>query len=476
MDNYKNFDAELGIINFIDNINQAEISITKEDLFSTIGIISKVGKELIVEVNNNDLESLNDNERFNEIESKIDKNDYVLDSFTIDSNSTDISDKGGFFKTICSANELRNKRFNKDSNSIYKCFIKTDLKKLELFHYQFETVAYQKEMKKFYRDCLRIEFENGEFDIIQVKLDDVSYFIIENKEELSFVKFENSCFAIRQALGFISGYMPGGEEYFFDNNLNYYYVSNHRAALDSMYYPLNSNPHNKLHYKPDDAERFKDQLNVISLAVFSNLISKIYNNRELSASIILLLEASSVRSLLLIPSVFSVIIEALSRIISEDETGQFVPVGNPELANEIIEQLNDVIDEKSDEIGSDTGVLKLKRRINEVNRPINRGHLTNNEKLTLPFEQLGIRLTMDDIKAIEHRNDFLHGNILLLNDNVQTESELNNYMLYVSSKLYTLISALILKYAGYSGYIINYPKFNEDMCNIETTEDYYRFI
>lgn len=48
--------------------------------------------------------------------------------------------------------------------------------------------------------------------------------------------------------------------------------------------------------------------------------------------------------------------------------------------------------------------------------------------------------------------------------------------MYVSEKLYVLISSLILKYIGYSGYIINYAKTYEEDCNIATNEDYYKYI
>ncbi len=70
-----------------------------------------------------------------------------------------------------------------------------------------------------------------------------------------------------------------------------------------------------------------------------------------------------------------------------------------------------------------------------------------------------VKLTLNDIKAIEHRNDLLHGNILLTNKELKSESDINNYMGYISGKLFTLISALILKYVGYEGYVINHAKF-----------------
>ena len=145
------------------------------------------------------------------------------------------------------------------------------------------------------------------------------------------------------------------------------------------------------------------------------------------------------------------------------------------IADSLREDLTKLVDSYSDKINSE-GILKIKRRINEINRPIIKEHLTNNQKLTLPFEQVKVELSIDDIKAIEHRNDLLHGDILMTGKELKSESDINNYMGYISGKLFTLISALILKYVGYSGYIINHAKFYEDLCEIESDEEYFRSI
>jgi hypothetical protein len=51
-----------------------------------------------------------------------------------------------------------------------------------------------------------------------------------------------------------------------------------------------------------------------------------------------------------------------------------------------------------------------------------------------------------------------------------TDEESNDYMFYISGKLYTLISKLILKNAGFSGYVINYGKMH---CRLNSREEYY---
>lgn len=83
---------------------------------------------------------------------------------------------------------------------------------------------------------------------------------------------------------------------------------------------------------------------------------------------------------------------------------------------------------------------------------------------------------MNDVRAIEHQNDLLHGNVLMNKDGKLSDKEINSYMMYVAYRLYTLISKLILKNAAYSGYVINNPKFSEQAAGIETDEGYlWRF-
>jgi hypothetical protein len=116
--------------------------------------------------------------------------------------------------------------------------------------------------------------------------------------------------------------------------------------------------------------------------------------------------------------------------------------------------------------------IKIRRRINELNKPINNRRLTNAEKLRAPFDQLKIKLSCEDEAAIDFRNDLLHGNILMNNETLRTSKEIDNKMLYANAKLFTLISKLILKYSGYNGYVINHGKFYNKISN----EDYFEDI
>ena len=231
------------------------------------------------------------------------------------------------------------KRINDNFKSKYKCFIPVEMSKFNTFHSQFETVTYQDDRVEHFYDCIRFKIDNLQYDLTQLRQHGRGYFIIENFEEVEFKDFCDSCFSVRQALGFISAYMPGGEEYYFSKEQEYFYCNYHRPQIVSIYQPLNGNLYSILPDKKDVAERFKDKLNFITSNVFSNLVSKIHENKQFSSSIILLLEASSTHSFLLIPSVFSVIVEALSKIISRKEVGKELPINDSELFRKIRDEL-----------------------------------------------------------------------------------------------------------------------------------------
>ena len=474
IDNYKNFDSELELISSIDCFDKSVVFLSKEDMFSTKGTITKQNKKLIIEINDLSFDKIDYSEKINDIKVQIGDLKCIIDSFHIQSTNTLANESGVYRSVICTSNILKNKKFD-GLKSKFKCFISTDISELRTFHCHFETVTYQDKETEYFYDCLRIKLEDNTFDISQIKSENKGFFVIECFQEIEFQAFCDYCFSIKQALGFITSYMPGVDEYFFTDKQDFYYCNYHRPEIDSMYQPLNWNPYSILFEKREIAKKYMEKLTRLQLTNLSVFVSLIHNNQELSAGIILLMEASSVRSFLIVPSIFSVIIESLTKIISKSESGKILPIEDIELARTLKMKLNEVVDSFNEKISSD-GKIKIKRRINEINKPIVKEHLTNNEKLSLPFEQLGIKLSMDDISAIEHRNDLLHGNILLISEELKSEKDINNYMGYISGRLYTLISALILKSIGYDGYIINHSKFFEDFCGIKTNEDYYRII
>ena len=104
----------------------------------------------------------------------------------------------------------------------------------------------------------------------------------------------------------------------------------------------------------------------------------------------------------------------------------------------------------------------------EINSP------TNREKLKAPFVILKIPLTKIDEEVIEHRNDFLHGNINLKPRRQKKVYTMDNNE--ISLRLITLLNMILMKMCGYHGYIVNYVKVQEWGMDKSINEEYFREI
>jgi hypothetical protein len=324
-------------------------------------------------------------------------------------------------------------------------------------------------------NCVRMEIKQKRYDIVQHKHNGLSYFVIENLDPVSYSNFKEDSYAVQKGIGFLVGYMPGGENYIFSGD-NFVYQRLSREALKSIYHPVTSNPFSfaLLHDHSEIAESYESRLKVIPASVVSNFVSQIRENEDLSVAIIFLMEVASLRSVVSMPGVFSVILESFANIIINEQKIRENLITDKDLAKNIVGELDAVIDKYVVDIHPDAA-LKIRRRLAAVNQPISPKKISNAMKLREPFDQLGIGLSGLDEKAINYRNDLLHGNILMHDETNRTSKEIDDHMLYISAKLFTLISKLVLKNAGYSGYVINHAKFY-DYANAVVESEYFEEI
>lgn len=464
--NHKSFTAQLRKISEIQEWKEKPITITRIENVSAN--ISKRPKEFQVIVGG----AFPEDEQ-SDWEVVIDGLQYVLTSKDFVSNSLSIIALQGVSRTATyQVREIATQGFDRSKEARFRCFVPVEPGELKSFAYVVETILYETDETRYRFDCLRLDVDGVGLDVVQYK-DKASgdeFYIFDALAPQSFEDFQETCFAARQALGFISGFMPGGEELVFDGE-EFLYSSRIRPSLKMIHNPVNRNPYAKLYDRKDIAETYMNKLSVIPMGVASKLATQIKQNEVFSAAMLLLIEAEHARSLLIIPSILAVIVESMAKQLAVGKTGKQVPISDKDLAKSIKEDLFAVIDNHP-EVDFDTSV-KLKRRLQEFNKPVVYEKLTNNEKLTEPFFQLGIQLSLNDINAIEHRNDLLHGNLLIENEERVTDDQINTYMGYIAAKLYTLISKLILKNAGYDGYVINHARFYEEFAG---EEEYYNLI
>lgn len=465
INNNKDFDTELNFIKKINEIDNIELKeANSSDLFA---LLNREELKFKLEINKIFLE----NDHLQELSFSLENKTFIVKEFNDLGKQTKISPETGVqLLTSIDLDMFHTTAFKKEGR--YKSFYPVELKDIKTFHNEFETVTYQRNGIEHFYDCLRITIEKLEYDLTQIKDKNQGFYVFECLQNQTFEDFSEACYSIQQAVGFINTLMVGGEKFVFDDYGEFYYSNYIRPTLRGLYRPVFSNLYSNLDIEKKVADKMINKLSRISIENLSSLASSIHQNTVFSVVILIILESTSVRFLLLLPSSFAVIIEQLSEHLNVEEVGLDKPIVDSQLEGIIIDELHQVIDKNMKNLAPEN-ILKLKRRLNGINRPTNKKTLTNNEKLTRPFEQLKIDLSLQDISIIEHRNDLFHGNILLNTNEVRDEEAMNVYLAYVSAKLFTLISKLILKSIGYTGYIYNQAKFLENKLGLKTNEQYF---
>jgi hypothetical protein len=454
----KNFSLELEIIDQFENYKKQKVTIqncegeafitkSKRDFQLSYNGIFKYQSDKKIKVNIEDKEF---------IFKSIDFKEPINDAFSA------ISSQHTFDINIVYKGSL-------DKEALFRMFFFDNSKRTHVFHYKLET-AKNDSVNTWAFECVRLCVNKNNYDITQYKNNDNSYFVIENLHPSSLKVFEEDAYAIKKGIGFLIGYMPGGQNYIFSGE-NFIYRRLARKPLKSIFHPVTSNPYSKLHKEKNIADSYYGKLKVIPIEVISNFITQIRNNEDFSVTIIFLMEVSHLKSVVSMPGVFSVILESLANIIITKQNTIEKLIANETLFNKIKSDLNAVLDNYANAI-DENAEIKFRRKINGLSNSINHKRLTNAEKLRQPFDQLQIKLSSKDEAAIDFRNDLLHGNILMSNETTRTSKEIDNKMLYASAKLYTLISKLILKNSGYNGYVINHAKFY----NKNAEEEYFEII
>jgi hypothetical protein len=358
--------------------------------------------------------------------------------------------------------------------TMFRMFFFNTSKRQNLFHFKLEKPKHDG-VTPWAFDCVRLDLKTARYEISQYKHCDVDYIVIENLDPVSLINFKAESYAIQKGIGFLCGYMPGGEHYIF-SGIDFQYSRLAREALKSNYHPVTSNPFSftLLHKHRNTAQEYEKKLSVIPSATASELIRQMVDNEDFAVAILFLMEVTHSKSVVSMPGVFSVILESFANIIINPQKVISQLITNSVAGKQLMEDLNSVLDRHVASI-QPAALKKIRRRLPSLIRPINPDRLTNFEKLREPFDQLGIHLSHADEAAIESRNSLLHGNILMNEGQARSSREIDDHMLYITAKLYTLISKLILKKCGYNGYVINQVKFY-DYPHADKEPDFFELI
>jgi len=266
-----------------------------------------------------------------------------------------------------------------------------------------------------------IEFKIQNHTLQFYRLND--YFVVESKNSILFKEFNEYTRVILSSFGFLTGFAPMDYGYFFTYNnykegiVQYMFTSNFIETYKTSYSIIDLNPYN--YYQNQDLDFNFDQINgfkndnrieklqkdlkPITSNIFETLCENMINNEKFAEVIysILSINNSTKTALGLKCALYSVVLEMITNIISDENKDKLYFIQEKKLRKELQKNLNNHASEFFEK--NEIGIYKdspIKKRIDNLNSP------TNQDKLLAPFKILEINLTESDKKILNNRNIF----------------------------------------------------------------------
>jgi hypothetical protein len=279
------------------------------------------------------------------------------------------------------------------------------------------------------------------------KQEDKNYLIIESLFKTNFGDFVDNISTILLSYAFVTGYYPrdlwyilSSDESTFNKILGIYYETLPKS-LTSSYSVFPSSKYRIYFQLPHNIEFPKK--------TFDELCSITSRHEELARVLYLIAEGHTL-SIELRAAIYTIALEAVTNIISDENISTLKPIPNKKLGRVIIKEMKNIFRSYRNQI-SHEGFNTINKKLDTLNTS------TNTQKLLKPFEILGIKLNPKEIKCIGKRNDFLHGRIPQ-----SSYGDDKSYILEQTSlTILYCVTALVLKFIGYSGFVMYYPTLNE---------------
>lgn len=281
------------------------------------------------------------------------------------------------------------------------------------------------------------------FGIFDYKINNKDSLIFESYQIIKQTEFENILSAFLYCFGLISGCLIRDEFFIIDyTDLKEEIISGfHFRKIEES---INGMPS----IDPElyrDLDKNKMPPKYLSPDFFSNMVSKSLFDLRLFRSIKIITESFKY-PLEIKASTYSVALETLKNIVIEENEEKINPFKSKGIASKTIQGFKCAINELDDLVfNNKKAVLNKLEQLNQVG---------NRDSFILAFKLLGVSLNMDDENCISMRNEFLHGRIPYENE-IHEKEEKDYQLQHIVYKLHLLITSLIFKYCGYSGYMLN---------------------
>lgn len=319
-------------------------------------------------------------------------------------------------------------------------------------------------------DFFSIVINNKEFKISNLLThNNKKYLKITSLSKIDFSDFKHICNSIIYGLGYLTGSLIKGKEIFIQSgcsamcseNVDFFYREFNQSMNTSQ--PFTSIPIQYISFIATEGFDFESKESFIKVKEVEKLVSIISNNDKYFSSISVLLEAFK-NSLISRPSILFVALEILTSAINKEMTSDVIKKETyKELGAETLKKYETIIGKKDYSL------------LNKVIENVDKKLVRNNVNFERAFNSLKITLSKEDKNVLMKRNSFFHGNLIENGFSIKNEDDFVQLEVeydYLSQKLFTMISKLILKKIGYSGFIINHSKMYEKRYNPSLLKKY----
>ena len=338
------------------------------------------------------------------------------------------------------------------------------------FPFYFEDARGYKTKEKVTIGLISILIDSQNFEIFkhikEISSIKRSYLIIDSTNKNTLELFQNCAYSILIGFGYITGSFVQNIGFYFSYNdqkkLQGIQIQGTRKSTYTFLSPIYKNPYG-VFQNQDYHDKYYSIIKGLTSSEFSKFCQLINDSEDFKVIILLILESCAATQIIQ-PAGFAVALEGFATFIKK-EIEREKEKKSPKLSSKILGDLKTVLTNNREELGHSFDFFS--KKIEQINQPANK------DTLLKPFEYLEIPINELDKQTIAHRNDLLHGRY-----NLKSKFEGKNndkYRFSASLRLYTLLSALILKYIGFNNRIINHPK-RSDSLNITIEEEPFRQI
>lgn len=380
--------------------------------------------------------------------------------FYIESSKDDLSENGRFTGRI-RVNRLVSSAFPKEDKAYFRCFIPIG------------SVDWNRDIHTygvFIRNGCALglmELKDGDelLHVYPCNDGEKKYMAVESLTAITSQQMAEYVYSVALTLGFITGTIHLGKCYEFsstepefDVNVSMAYHTMRPSSdagmkifTTNMYYVRELLKSAKVQLpdktplynaKGEFQEHLQDWLQPDQM---QRLFALIHSDAKVARAVVTIIESANF-PLEYQASVRAIVLETLAHSIPGPK-----PIPEDELWNQMKADLEGVLakytnnDQGQQQICGESLTI-LQKKINSMNNP------TNADSLAKPLEDAGYTLSQNDKDALKARNTFLHGGLAKGTIEKQT-----NDVFYLSLMLHKLACIIILKRAGFNGYILNNP-------------------